>query len=443
MKLLVLNTIGVTGVEIFQAYLAEFEEVMVLPGQNFTMQGQNLYRPHDYNDSSSKEVFSSLNRHLRTKSGRVWMGLTKFMTEAEINTYCRDQHENEFVKLLGDRRQFFECVESYCASYFNLYGPPESLNNKWLAFYSCNIVLNLSYYKDSKPARIININNKIDFWLASISQTRTWNCIEACKFWIVNNLYLMFFQKERQEFRSFFLEDLLDDPKMEMEKICSFLGIGTSLTNWATPGLISPNLSIINNTRTNATLLKEIYQDVPLFKLADSIDTWGLRFLNIPQVPRLLERFSDFWNTTSHTNFDWVGPIAEEIVDLALLHEGSNPCNSLNVSFYHKYANIHSDCHDQVSSQLNHFLGCEEKEIVLPYLPYFMKVSMSYLINISRNYAYHSHSYIPVRQSNIYLRLCTPDAKEKIAQFGLTETMLDVEMAIDAADAACSHLLEG
>jgi hypothetical protein len=365
------------------------------------------------------------------------------MSQTELKAYSRDQHEREFVVQLGDRREFFECVEAYCISYFISSGHPEIFSSHWLAFYSCNIVLNMPSYGDKMPTRIININNKIDFWLASISQTRTWNCIEACKFWLVNSLYLMFFQKECPEFKSFFLEDLLDDPKMQMREIRSFLGIGNVQANWTTPGLISPNLSVINETRSNAGLIKKIYQDEPLFNLADSIEKWGPSFLNIPEVPLLLKRFSEFWNTTSHTNFDWVGPIAEEIVDLALLHEGLVARHSLNISFYHKYSNIHSDSHDQVVSNLHHFLGCAENEIVLPYLPYFMKVAMSYLINISKNYAYHSHSYIPVRQSDIYLRLCTAAAKEKIVQFGLTETMLDVEMAIDTAEAACAHLREG
>ena len=57
MKLVALNTIGLTGVEIFQAHLAGLEDVLVLPGQNFTLHRQNLYRPHDYSALAGPEIF--------------------------------------------------------------------------------------------------------------------------------------------------------------------------------------------------------------------------------------------------------------------------------------------------------------------------------------------------------------------------------------------------
>ena len=53
---------------------------------------------------------------------------------------------------------------------------------------------------------------------------------------------------------------------------------------------------------------------------------------------------------------------------------------------------------------------------------------------------FHSHSYIPVRQSDIYRRLTEPAAVEKIALFGLAKSMAELEQLIDAADQACAYL---
>ena len=440
MKLVALNTIGLTGVEVFQAHLAELSELLVLPGQNFTLHAQNLYRPHDYRGWAAPKVFSSLNRHLLTKAGRIWMGLTKYMDQATLDAYSRDRHEIEFVARLGERRQFFDCVEAYCESYFCVTGQAAYTTEINIAYYSINIALNFSSYDGQAPARVLNVANRIDYWLASISQTRTWNCIEACKFWLVNNLFLMQFQAGHPEYRSFYLEDLIDTPEQQMGQIREFLGVGAGRAPHAAAGHLTLQRSVIDATRNNAALLREIYRDEPLFNLADTLDQWGPSFISTPAVSRLLMRFAEFWNSTSHTNFDWVGPVAEEIVEHALSCHPPMRRRSLNASFYHEYFEVHSDSHDRIESNLHHFLGCLEREIILPYLPYYLKVAMAYLISISRNYVYHSHSYIPVRQSDIYRRLCAPAAVEKIAQFGLVGHMAEVEQAIDTAEAACAYL---
>ena len=145
-------------------------------------------------------------------------------------------------------------------------------------------------------------------------------------------------------------------------------------------------------------------------------------------------------NSTSHTNFDWIGPIGDEIVELALDRYGSNRRRDLNVRFYHDYFKTHSDTHVQTEAHLHHFLGVLESDIVVPHLPYFLKVAIEYLASISRNYVFHSHSYMPVRQSNIYARLIEPMALEKIAAFGLTKSMEELERVIDEADQSCNYL---
>jgi hypothetical protein len=428
MKLIALNTIGLTGVEVFQTYLAELDEVYVLPGQNFTLHSQNLYRPFDFTGRTATEVFDTLNRQLLTKAGRIWIGLTKYMDKSTLEIYSHEKHKKLFISRLGDRRQFFECVEEYSRSYYLLIQNSELGPNKWLSYYSCNVVLNLPYYEGKMPERILNVGNRIDFWL------------EACKFFIVNNLYLKLFQTKNSNLRTFFLEDMIKNPEKQKEEIQAFLGISARKTDRKSSGLILPRRLIIEETILNAAKLRKIYSEEPLFKLADTIEKWGSEFTSNPEISFLLDRFAKFWNTTAHTNFDWVGPIAEEIVSLALNQYSLTGKRNINTYFYHEYFNIQSDSHESINSHLHHYLGFLEQEIILPYLPYFLKVAMTYLICISKNYVYHSHSYIPVRQSDIYRRLCTPEAIKKIAHFGLSEKMLEVEISINAAEEACAYL---
>ena len=122
MRLIALNTIGLTGVEILQARLAELEDVLVLPGQNFTLFRQNLYRPHDYSGLDGREIFQILNRHLLTKAGRIWMGLTKYMDEASRHAYLTDRHEALFLTKVNGNGIFFDCLQAYCESYFESLG---------------------------------------------------------------------------------------------------------------------------------------------------------------------------------------------------------------------------------------------------------------------------------------------------------------------------------
>ena len=61
MNLIVLNTIGLTGVEALHARMNSIRNVLTLPGQNFAMFNQGLYRPHDYHGKTDDEIFNILN----------------------------------------------------------------------------------------------------------------------------------------------------------------------------------------------------------------------------------------------------------------------------------------------------------------------------------------------------------------------------------------------
>ena len=78
-KLVPINTIGLTGNEIFCGFLNKLSNVKVLPGQNFAMANQTLYRPHSFSGQSMDDIFRVLSRELYTKDGRLWIGLTKFL----------------------------------------------------------------------------------------------------------------------------------------------------------------------------------------------------------------------------------------------------------------------------------------------------------------------------------------------------------------------------
>ena len=49
-KLLLINTIGLTGADLLLPKLSKYEEIATLPGQNFSIFKDNLYRVHDYQD---------------------------------------------------------------------------------------------------------------------------------------------------------------------------------------------------------------------------------------------------------------------------------------------------------------------------------------------------------------------------------------------------------
>jgi len=442
-EFIILNTIGLTGVEAIQSRLSSLEHVLVLPSQNFTMFDQHLYRSHNYHSYSGDEVFRNLNKELCTKDGRIWMGLRKYMTREMTEKYDLDKHKRIFLRQLGGKRDFSHCLRCYASSYFETMSPDLYSKAKYVVIYSANVALNSSFYEDYiTDFRIWNVHNEIDIWLASISQSRTWNCHEACKYWLVNNLYLDYFSKTKgNQYQSFNWTDIVTDPKSVLVEIAKELGVHLNEKAEHDPGIIQPSKEFENKLLNDAKILRKIYSNTPLFKLADSFSEWSQLAIADKRIIRLLEEYVQFWNTTGHTNFDWVGPIADQIIDRLKFY-----CNEefeeINYSyeFYHVYFQTNSDNYLNVQGSLQHYLGDLENKIELPFLPYYLRIVIFYLKMVAENYIFHAHSYIPIKRSSLYKRLASKSGLQALEQHRLTNEYQELEILIDKAESACSHL---
>ena len=94
-NLVPINSIGLTGNEIFCNFLNKLSYVRVLPGQNFVISNQSLYRPHMFENLSMLEIFTILTQKLYTKDGRMWIGLTKFFTPNERKNFYNEEHHKD------------------------------------------------------------------------------------------------------------------------------------------------------------------------------------------------------------------------------------------------------------------------------------------------------------------------------------------------------------
>ena len=304
-RLLILNTIGLTGVELLLTELARHPEVTALPGQNFSMFEHNLYRPHDYSKYPAEQVFDSLSKLLYTREGRIWMGLTKHMTEEEKKAYPADRHKELFVTRLGTSRDFLDAVESFITSFHESRGAAW-IGAKYLTFFSNNLLLNHQHYpRFAERATVIHLSCRIDRWLTIISQTRTWNCVEACKFWLVNSLYARRYGTRSGRFLSIYSDELADNPEKVMPAVREFLSVSAPPADAgpAAGGFIKRDAKWISAQRESADELRRIYQDCGLFQLAESFEDWAAQFLQRKRTGELLDKFARFWNSTSHTKF--------------------------------------------------------------------------------------------------------------------------------------------
>jgi hypothetical protein len=168
--------------------------------------------------------------------------------------------------------------------------------------------------------------------------------------------------------------------------------------------------------------------------MADSFKNWSSDFISNSANKELLNDYQKFWHSTAHTNLDWIGPIADEIIEAAIPISGQSDTRTINLQFYHGYSKLNSDTHSSPVFDLDHYLGNLEEIITIPKMPYFLKIVLQYLENITRNYIMHGHSYLPVRESALYQMINRSEFQDKINQLGLKEKMLYIEEIIDEAD---------
>ncbi len=439
-KLLLINTIGLTGADLLLPKLSLYDEIAMLPGQNFSIFGDNLYRAHEYNGWECADIFDSLSRSLYTKEGKIWMGLTKNMKEEERNAYPKELHKKIFTQKINRSREFTSIIKAYILSYYEALGFDNS-KRVFAAWFSHNVLLNQDHYKKfSEQVVVIHVSCTISLWLTYISQTRTWDCSKAIRFWLVNNLYTLMYSLEKGNTLIVNTDDLIYSEINLMKQIEDFLSITNNKTSHnPSVGFIKVNNQIIKEQSQISSQIDEIYRDNGLYKLAITFNEWSYSFIEQDYIKEMLGEFSNFWNSTSHTNFDWIGPVGESIIQEIVDFNKVTNLKNFSYTFYHEYFELNSDHYDQVNSNLHHYLGCLEDKIIVPPLPFFIRICIEYLTSAAKNSIKLGHSYISFKKGRIYLTLNTPEFQNKITRFGLRTQFEELERFLSEAEKACKQ----
>jgi hypothetical protein len=437
-KLLIINTIGLTGVEVLASEVSKLPGVAFLPGQNFIQFDSSLYRRHDYSESTPEQIFVSLNRHQYTKAGRCWAGLTKHMSSDVKQRYDVDQHKALFVAALGNEKDTLYSLTHYCQTFLDCMGV-DTTNSDYLGFWGANFVLAYSDQPHfSEQVKVINWNADIYSWLAMISTNMTWNCIEACKFWLVNNLFLAHYGNQNSGFINIDREKFLSNKESELLSIQQFvhcnavqqdsLYLKSSVENL---GFVELSHDLVESIQKGSADLRKIYSENVYFQMVDKFGKWSKQFVDDDVNRSLLNKYQKFWNSTAHTNFDWVDPISLQITESALqIFEYKGSRYNLSCDFYHRYSHLSSDSYEVAQVDIEHYWGKLEEEIIIPRTPYHIRVVLQYLENVACNYIKHSHSCLSIKKGHIYQRIIQPEYQQKIQLFSLTEKMEKVNAFI-------------
>ena len=431
--LLLVNSIGLTGSEILTAELARHPGLRMLPGQNFIGFGNCLYRQNDYAALSPAELFQSLAEEYLMTSGRIWSGLTKDMKAGERAAYDRDAHRARFIAKAGKSGSLLDHARGFALSYF---ADGAAAQPACLGFFGQNLVLSHGRELEQRDDfRILGCVNRIELWLANISQRMTWDCRQAAKFWIVNHLLLELFAARRPQFLAVDLEGLVDDRAATLGRIWRHLNLEPAASAAAAPGFIRFDAAIFAAVRRDAELLSRIYGDTAGVRLARDFAQWAPAFLAEAGNVALLERYRDYWNSTSHTNFDWIGPLEEEIFERACRLAGCADGRNPSLDFYHRYHRLSSLNHSEPQVLEPQILGCLEEEIVVPLMPFFLKICIEHLAGLARIAERQAHSYRSLRGSSLYARLTAPEGRRAIEQLRLGAHLAALEEQIDRTEA--------
>ena len=437
MKFIALNTIGLTGAEIIAAELARFPDVLMLPGQNFIQFEGRLYRPHVYDGWTPEAIFESLHTHLFTRSGVCWAGLTKSLRTSAPSLYSKDQHRLHFIAMADERGTTLDYFRLFALSYAESAGEPWA-DKRSFGFFGHNILLNAPYYPDfSERAQVIDTTNPIDYWLANIGQRMVWDSLGAVRFWLVNSLFSRLTALEGgHPFLAVDIRDYVADPDAVRSRLRTFLGSSGQTTS-SPPGFIDFDSGHVKAIESNASVLLTLYREEAAFQAALHFGEWCDAFLADPANRRRLRDYQRFWNSTAHTNFDWVGPIETEIVERVAEHTGYRTEPSLSRWFYHECFSLNSDAWERPVCHLEHHLGRLEEDILLPEMPYFARIVLGYLESVASNFIKRPDSRLPLRESDLYRRLTRPEYRRHFPRWALVDRFAEVEARIDAA---CSGL---
>ncbi len=425
-QVFVINTIGLTGAEILASYLAEYDSINILPGQNFLQNKKNLYRKHDFTNKSQLEIFNVLNADLLRKNGSIWAGPTKNTTSEFQSRYDRLKHQRFFVENQINSADYSNIIENYISSYFKSinYAPSEkSIYGYWGANYCItHLADNLPY----KSSSVINLTNTPSVWLANISQKMTWDNSKALAFYIIHNLVIEHYKKNGYKIFQIDLNKLITNKNFCIAKCLNFLDVGSSASDenhLLNQAYLNVDIDYIDKIFDNAKLIHLVYKDYSLYKIAESISEWSNSFLEISHNQDLLEMYIKYWNTTCHTNFDFIGPLEEELLELIKLHVGSTTDFNISYSFYHKFTSFDSDSYLNPKTKLTHYLGSVEDEIVTPCNSYYIRAILAYFNSIVSVFQGQMHSYTSILDSSLWQRI----NHNKFQPF-LTASGLNVEL---------------
>ncbi|MEQ1737067.1 MAG: hypothetical protein ABL886_11770, partial [Rhodoglobus sp.] len=199
-------------------------------------------------------------------------------------------------------------------------------------------------------------------------------------------------------------------------------------------GFVAFDPKVIEATESIAADLATIYTGWTEFDLASTFDDWANAFLDQPGTGALLDRFESFWNTTSHTNLDWAGPVADELVDALVAFTGAPTTRNVSRWFYHDCYGLNSDNWENPTGTLEHYLGNIEDEITLPATAAHARIVLFYLEKVADNMFKRAYSALPLRETSLYRRLRALEGN--FAKWALDERAAEMEARIDEADEA-------
>jgi hypothetical protein len=433
-QILIANSIGLTGTEILIAELARHPRIAMLPGQNFIGHDGWLYRDRDYARLTGEQVFEDLATEYTMTAGRIWCGLTKNMSPADRARYDKQRHRTLFIaRAPSAAASLFDFVRPFAGTYFEAMGWSTEAA-RYAGFFGQNAVLSHGAELARRAeVRVLSWDNRIDLWLATISQRMTWDCRKAAGFWIIGMLLLEVFSRDTGRLLRVDLERFVAAREAELGRILAFLELEAApprSDGAAALGFIAFRPEMVSALQQDAALIARIYGDCAAVKAARSFSDWAPGFVADAAHRKLLERYRAFWNSTSHTNFDWPGPLEDEILERVFAATGARDAGNLSLHFYHEMHALDSLTHDAPRCLKPRPLGVLEADIVLPLLPYFLKVAIEHLSCQAQIAARQAHSYRTLRQNPLYLRLQQPDAVARLRVLGLDNRLAALEEQI-------------
>jgi hypothetical protein len=357
------------------------------------------------------------------------------MSPEMLKTYDRARHLAEFVALTNDNAEVLDHFRNYTVAFARTTG--QSLDErKYFGFFGNNIVVNAAHYPGFlENSAVVDFTNPLDFWLANIGQRMVWENTIAIRFWLVNMLFVRRWElKNPGHYLAVDIREYTRDREAVSAKIKSFLNLESLAGAEVPDGFIRFSPEFVARFERNAADLRRIYEGWAEFDLGLNFESWSDAFLAAPGIDALLARYGDFWNSTTHTNLDWVGPVEEEICERLLAFTGAKSRRNISRWFYHECFHLACDDWEHPTGTLEHYLGCLEEEIVLPEMPFHVRIALCYFEKVADNTIKRAYSASSIRNTDLYRRVLA--VRGNFARWALEEKFAEVERRIDEADAA-------